>query len=78
MVDPGEVTVPETLAGERVDRAVALLTGWSRRQVRDLVDDGAVLVDGRVVTRSTKLEPGQYLRWTAVPSAPGRPDGGSP
>ena len=27
--------MPATLAGERVDRAVALLTGWTRREVQE-------------------------------------------
>ena len=30
-----QLVVPEALAGERVDRAVALLTGWTRREVQD-------------------------------------------
>ncbi len=61
------VVVPETLAGERVDRAVALLTGWSRRNVRTLVETGAVLVDGRAVTPSARLAAGSRLEWTATP-----------
>ncbi len=65
MSDP--VRVPETLAGERVDRAVALLTGWSRREVRTLVEAGAVLVDGRPVNASARLEAGCTLEWTASP-----------
>ena len=28
-----ELAVPTTLAGERLDRALALLTGWSRAEV---------------------------------------------
>ena len=34
-----QLAVPEALAGERLDRAVALLTGWTRREVQDLVDE---------------------------------------
>src|SRR5438132_881293 len=41
--------VPAALGGLRVDRAVALLTGWSRAEVQALVEAGAVLVDGRPV-----------------------------
>ena len=44
-----QLAVPEALAGERLDRAVALLTGWTRREVQDLVEAGAVLVDGERV-----------------------------
>jgi 23S rRNA pseudouridine1911/1915/1917 synthase len=62
------VTVPETLAGERVDRAVALLTGWSRSEVRALVERGAVTVDGRAVARSARLEAGATLAWSDAPT----------
>ena len=41
-----EVVVPDSLDGERVDRAVSLLTALSRSDVADLLDSGAVLVDG--------------------------------
>src|SRR4029079_6882106 len=61
------VVVPEALAGERVDRALALLTGWSRSEVRALVDRDAVTVDGRVVARSARLEAGSTLAWTGAP-----------
>jgi 23S rRNA pseudouridine1911/1915/1917 synthase len=63
------VVVPDTLAGERVDRALALLTGWSRREVRTLIDDGTVTVDGRVAARSARLEAGATLAWTGAPEA---------
>lgn len=65
---PAPVVVPESLAGERVDRAVALLTGWSRSAVRTLVEAGSVLVDGRVAGRSERLEAGSRLEWTAEPA----------
>jgi 23S rRNA pseudouridine1911/1915/1917 synthase len=61
------VLVPETLAGERVDRALALLTGWSRSEVRALVDREEVTVDGRVVARSARLEAGSSLAWSGAP-----------
>ena len=57
-----ELVVPESLAGERLDRAVALLTGWTRREVQDLVEAGAVLVDGARVAKSRKLEAGERDR----------------
>ncbi|MEO5678583.1 MAG: S4 domain-containing protein [Acidimicrobiales bacterium] len=44
-----EVTVPGSLGGERVDKAVALLTGLARREVSQLVEAGAVRVAGRPV-----------------------------
>lgn len=58
--------VPEALAGERVDRVVSMLTGRSRAEVADLVDAGAVLVDGVPVTsRSERLRVGQVVEATA-------------
>src|SRR6187431_1843301 len=48
--------VPEAMAGERVDRIVAMITGISRSEVADLVAAGVVLVDGEVVrSKSTRL-----------------------
>jgi 23S rRNA pseudouridine1911/1915/1917 synthase len=61
------VVVPESLGGERVDRAVALLTGWSRSSVREMVERGDVLVDGTAVARSARLEAGATLEWRGEP-----------
>jgi 23S rRNA pseudouridine1911/1915/1917 synthase len=71
------VVVPASLAGERVDRAVALLTGWSRSAVRVLVEAGAVLVNGAVVGRSARLVAGDELVWTEAPE-PVEPPGPEP
>src|SRR5438477_2658031 len=46
--------VPAALAGERLDRAVAVLTGLSRARVAELVADGAVRVGGHAVTVAGK------------------------
>lgn len=54
--------VPAALAGERVDRVVALLTDLSRGAVAELVDAGAVRLGGRTVTtRATRVEEGEEL-----------------
>lgn len=64
------VTVPELLAGVRVDRAVAFLTGASRRIAADLVAGGSVLVDGRLVAEGReRLVTGQRLMVTGLPKA---------
>jgi 23S rRNA pseudouridine1911/1915/1917 synthase len=68
-----ELAVPATLAGERVDRAVALLTGWTRREVQELVADGSVLVDGAPVAKSRRLESGEVIELLAEPAPPGPP-----
>jgi 23S rRNA pseudouridine1911/1915/1917 synthase len=54
--------VPAALAGERVDRVVALLTDLSRGAVAELVRAGAVRLGGRTVTtRATRVEEGDEL-----------------
>ncbi|MFL6204660.1 MAG: RluA family pseudouridine synthase [Acidimicrobiales bacterium] len=54
--------VPEVLAGERVDRVVAMVTGLSRNEVADLVAAGAVQVGGSpVTTRSARVKAGDEL-----------------
>ena len=58
---PGSFEIPESLAGERLDRALSLLTGWPRSKAASVIADAAVLVDGapapsgsvRVVAGST-------------------------
>ncbi|MEA3019839.1 MAG: rRNA synthase [Actinomycetota bacterium] len=66
-------TVPAALAGERIDRVVAMLTGLTRAQVADLVDDGAVRIGDRVVVKpSTRVDEGDVVDITlpAVLEAP--------
>jgi 23S rRNA pseudouridine1911/1915/1917 synthase len=67
------ITVPQELAGERVDRAVALLTGWSRADVQDLLADDAVLVDGQPVVKSRRLEAGEIVDLLREPVADAPP-----
>lgn len=62
-------TVPDPLAGERIDRAVALLTGWSRAEVQTLLTAGAVLVDGRAPAKSHRLTAGAVIELLAEPDA---------
>jgi 23S rRNA pseudouridine1911/1915/1917 synthase len=57
------VTVPDSLGGVRVDRVVALLADLPRTMVDTLVDEGRIVVDGRVVRRrSVLVRAGQELR----------------
>lgn len=71
MSEPGTAAVPDALAGERVDRVVAFLTGCSRSVAARLIADGQVLLDGRAVTtRSTRVEAGQSLVVPPVDDAP--------
>jgi len=68
-----ELVVPEVLAGERIDRAVATLTGWTRREVQDLVAGGEILLDGARVSKSHKLVGGEVVELLADPPSPGLP-----
>jgi 23S rRNA pseudouridine1911/1915/1917 synthase len=71
---PEPVVVPGTLAGERLDRAVALLTGWSRAEVQDLVEREQVLVDGRAVAKSRRLVEGEVVELLGEPTPAGLPE----
>ena len=55
------LTVPEALAGERVDAAMARLFGLSRSRSADLIAAGHVQVDGRPVAKSDRVLPGALL-----------------
>jgi 23S rRNA pseudouridine1911/1915/1917 synthase len=68
--------VPASLAGERVDRAVALLTGWSRADVAVLVEAGAVRIGGQPVAKSRRLAEGEEVEVEGEPEedAPPRPE----
>lgn len=65
--EPRAFVVPGSLAGERVDRAVALLTGWTRAEVVALVDGEAIVVDGRPVAKSRRLAEGEEVVVTGAP-----------
>lgn len=66
--DPRAWSVPDALDGERVDRAVALLTGWSRREVADLLIGGGIEVDGATVAKSRRLAAGEEIRVLRAPT----------
>jgi 23S rRNA pseudouridine1911/1915/1917 synthase len=68
-----ELHVPAALAGERVDRALAALTGWSRAEISRLCDAGEVLVGGRPVAKSRRLAADEVVELLAEPEVPGPP-----
>jgi 23S rRNA pseudouridine1911/1915/1917 synthase len=57
-----------------VDRAVALLTGWSRAEVQELIDDDQIQVDGRTVIKSRRLVEGEVIGLLAEPQPVGNPE----
>lgn len=57
-----DLAVPGSLDGIRVDRVLSMLTGRSRSETGALIESGAVVLDDRVVLKSsTPVESGQHL-----------------
>jgi 23S rRNA pseudouridine1911/1915/1917 synthase len=58
------VLVPEGLAGERVDAAMARMFGVSRTRAASLIANGHVHVDGQVADKSDRVHAGAMLEAT--------------
>jgi 23S rRNA pseudouridine1911/1915/1917 synthase len=58
--------VPDGLAGERADAAIARLLGFSRTFAAEVVDAGGALLDGTALAKSDRLSAGGWLEvsWT--------------
>ena len=61
MPETRALPVPDGLAGERVDAALARLLGLSRTRAAEIAEAGGVLVDGRAVGKSDRLVAGAWL-----------------
>ncbi|WP_193610662.1 RluA family pseudouridine synthase [Nocardioides lijunqiniae] len=59
--DHRSLHVPDGLAGERVDAALAQMFGLSRTRAADLISQGLVTVDGGDVAKSDRVLPGALL-----------------
>ena len=66
------LAVPEGLAGERVDAALARLFGMSRTKAVELVVSGHVQLDGAAPTKSARVTAGAWLE-VDLPSAAREP-----
>ncbi|MGC5626850.1 RluA family pseudouridine synthase [Georgenia sp. Z1344] len=73
MPEVRSLPVPDGLAGERVDAAIARLLGLSRTRAAELAAGGDVLLDGAPVGKSDRLTAGAWLEVT-LPE-PERPPG---
>ncbi len=62
------VLVPEGLAGERVDTAIARMFGLSRTRAAELIGAGQVHVDGTAASKSDRVTPGAMLD-VVIPAA---------
>ena len=63
-----EEVIPEALAGERIDRIVALVTGCSRSEATDLIARDGVLIGERAVTKSShRVATGDVVRISGDP-----------
>ncbi|MBO9578109.1 MAG: RluA family pseudouridine synthase [Microbacteriaceae bacterium] len=58
--------IPDGLAGERADAAIAKLLGFSRTFAAEVVEGGGVTQDGRTLGKSDRLRAGAWLEveWT--------------
>lgn len=61
MPDLRSLPVPDGLAGERVDAALARLLGLSRSKAAQLAEAGMVRLDGSALAKSDRLVPGAWL-----------------
>lgn len=74
MKDPADLVrheeIPDSLAGERLDRLVSMITGVSRAEATSLVTDGAVLLDGQRCTHgAVKVAAGSAVEVRLSPPA---------
>ena len=62
------VSVPDGLAGERVDAAISRMFGLSRTRVAELIAQDLVQLDGNEVAKSDRVSGGSVLE-VAIPAA---------
>jgi 23S rRNA pseudouridine1911/1915/1917 synthase len=65
--DERRLAIPDGLDGERLDAALARMTGLSRSRAAELIGDGKVLLDGRPAAKSDRVLAGDELEVTLPP-----------
>lgn len=62
-MDEFEIIVNDTVAGERIDKAVSLLVDdLSRNSAQQLISDGNILVNGELCNKKTVVKAGDCIR----------------
>ena len=61
--------VPDGLAGERADAAIARLLGFSRAFAAEVIDAGGALLDGATLVKSDRLGAGGWLEVSWMPKS---------
>jgi len=69
VTDSRSLFVPDGLAGERVDAAIAKLLGFSRTFAAEVAESGGVELDGAVLGKSDRLAAGGWLTVTWTPKS---------
>ena len=58
------ITVPETAAGQRIDKALSELTDYTRSHIQRILENGEVTVNGKVVSKGFRLSAGDRICFT--------------
>src|SRR3954468_298013 len=70
-----QFVVTPALDGDRVDRALSFVTGWSQGAVQAWIDSGEILVDGVPVAKSHRLVEGSVVEVLGSPEEVAPPTG---
>jgi len=68
-VESRSLPVPDGLAGERADAAIARLLGFSRTFAAEVIDAGGAVLDGATLAKSDRLSAGGWLEVTWLPKS---------
>jgi len=68
-VESRSLPVPDGLAGERADAAIARLLGFSRTFAAEVIDAGGAVLDGAPLAKSDRLSAGGWLEVTWMPKS---------
>ncbi len=58
------ITVPREFAGQRIDKALSVLTDYTRSHIQRILENGEVTVNSKVASKGYKLTAGDEIRFT--------------